>query len=145
MNNFSIIIPIFNEEENINKLVQEIYLSLNNYKNFELILVDDCSTDNSQKIIIDLKKNYDIVFVKNEKNYGQSYSIRAGALKATNNVIITLDADGQNNPSDIPKILDIYNSDVNFFLVGGIRKNRKDSIIKIISSKLANKFRNFIC
>ena len=102
-----------------------------------MILVDDCSTDNSQKIIIDLKKNYDIVFVKNEKNYGQSYSIRAGALKATNNVIITLDADGQNNPSDIPKILDIYNSDVNFFLVGGIRKNRKDSIIKIISSKIS--------
>ena len=141
---FSIVIPIFNEAENIKKLIDEIYNSLKDYHNFEIILVNDASTDNTIEIINELKKLYNFILLNNKINEGQSYSITKGIKKSKNEIIITLDGDGQNNPKDIPNLLEYYLKNKNISLVGGIRKKRIDSFVKIISSKLANKVRSRI-
>jgi len=141
MNNFSIIIPVFNEEKNIVDLIDEINLSLNDYyKLFEIIIVNDCSTDDTYKLLnLKTKKpNNNIKIINNEKNLGQSYSISNGIKNSNYEIIVTIDGDGQNDPKDILKLLKYYISHKDLFLVGGIRKKRKDKIIKILSSKLAN-------
>ena len=143
MLSFSIVIPIFNEAENIKDLTKEIFSNLHSHYNFELILVNDCSTDNTKEIISLLKKKYSFKIINNKTNLGQSYSLLNGIKNSTFNTIVTLDGDLQNNPSDIPKMLTFYYKS-NFKLVGGIRKKRKDKYIKIISSYLANLIRKTI-
>ncbi len=145
--NFSIVIPVFNEELNIALLVEEIKNALiDNKNNYEIILVNDASTDNSFSVIKKLsKQNSKIIkIVNNQKNLGQSFSLIEGIKKSLYETIITIDGDGQNNPIDLPKLIDKYFSNESVFLVGGIRSKRKDSIIKILSSKIANNIRNSI-
>ncbi len=142
--NFSIVIPVFNEELNIEVLIEEIFLSLQNNKyNFEVILVNDASTDSSLEVISNLQKKFPNILkvINNNQNSGQSYSITKGIKTALNDTIVTIDGDGQNNPKDIPVLLNKFFSDEFLFLVGGIRVKRKDNFIKIISSKIANSFR----
>ena len=145
--NFSIIIPLFNEKLNISDLVDEIFFNVKSLGfNFELILVNDASTDNTNEIInyllIKYKKN--IKAINNPINLGQSFSLIEGIKNSQYETIVTLDGDGQNNPKDIPILVNKYFSEKNIFLVGGIRKKRKDNKIKMISSKIANKVRAFI-
>ena len=142
-NNFSIIIPVYNELNNIEKLFNEIRFSLNNFDTYQIIFIDDGSTDDSQDILKDLENKKLIQLIKNKKNIGQSYSIYKGIKNAKYETIITLDGDGQNNPNDIPKLLKMYN-ETNNKLIGGIRINRKDNYIKKISSVIANNIRSFI-
>ena len=144
MTGFSIIVPIYNEKENIEKLIKEIFVSLKKYKRFELILVNDSSNDGSLILIERLKKKYPIFLINHTKNLGQSASIFTGLKKSNYDTIVTIDGDGQNNPNDIPFLLEKYFSNKNLYLVGGIRIKRKDSLIKILSSLIANKIRNFI-
>ncbi len=141
---FSIVIPLFNESQNIVKLIDQLYYSLKDYKNFEVTLVNDASTDNTNEIIKNLQNNYNLNVLNNKINRGQSYSIAKGIKESKNEIIITLDGDGQNNPLDIPYLLDYFLKNENISLVGGIRKKRKDSLIKIFSSKIANKIRSKI-
>tara|TARA_B100001057_G_C22797598_1_gene930268 strand:+ start:72 stop:755 length:684 start_codon:yes stop_codon:yes gene_type:complete len=140
---FSIVIPLYNEEKNIVNLLNEIDNLSDLYKNFEIILVDDCSNDNTLKVISSIEDNK-IKILRNTKNYGQSYSIDKGVSNSFNKIIVTLDGDGQNDPSDIPKLMDFYLSNNEIKLIGGIRKKRKDSFIKIVSSRLANFIRSRI-
>ena len=144
MSNFSIIIPIYNESENIEKLVEEIFFSLKENYIFELIIVDDGSKDNSVQVIKGLMNKHPIKLILHEKKLGQSQSILTGIKNSSSNIIVTIDGDGQNNPFDIPLLLNIYNSSKEIFLVGGIRKKRMDNIIKIFSSKIANSIRSFV-
>ena len=144
MPNFSIVIPLYNESTNIEKLVPEIFHSLTKYQKYELILINDGSNDNTLEVIEKIKKKYSLILINNETNKGQSYSIWNGIINSNYNTIVTIDGDGQNNPNDIPKLLEIYFSKKIFALVGGIRKKRKDSLLKIISSKIANKVRSLI-
>ena len=141
---FSLIIPVFNEGKNITNLVYEIYDSLKNHKDFEVILVNDYSNDNTLLEIDELKSNFPIKIINNKKNYGQSYSIKEGISKSKYDIIITIDGDGQNNPKDIPSLLKVYFNNNEIKLVGGIRNKRKDSNIKLISSKIANTIRSNI-
>ena len=142
---FSIVIPIFNEAENIEFLIEEIQKSLQKkYNKFDLILVNDGSSDDTVEVVNNLKKKYHIILLNNDINKGQSYSIHKGITESKNNIIVTLDGDGQNNPVDIPFLLDKYYSDDKIFLVGGIRQGRKDNYIKILSSLIANKIRSYI-
>lgn len=141
---FSIIIPIFNESQNIIKLIEEIYYYLHSMNDFEVIVVDDFSSDDSVKkinSIIKLYKNLKIII--NNKNMGQSFSIVEGVKNSRFDVIVTLDGDGQNNPKDILKLIKIY-FDYDYKLVSGIRLKRKDNYIKKISSLLANRIRSYI-
>ena len=141
--NFSIIIPIYNEEKNILLLLKEIKKALFKYE-YEIIIIDDASTDNSVYEINKLQKKYNIVLLINKINKGQSFSLHRGILKSQSDIIVTLDGDGQNNPKDIPLLVEKYSSDDKLFLVGGIRFERKDSLIKIISSRIANNVRSKI-
>ena len=141
---FSIVIPVFNEAQNIEALVDEIFNSLKDYNDFEVILVNDSSTDNTIDLVCALKKKFNILLINNPKNKGQSFSIHKGILESRNNTIVTIDGDGQNNPLDIPKLLEIYFSNEETSLVGGIRVKRRDNLIKVISSKIANKIRSKI-
>ncbi len=138
---FSIIIPVFNEEDNISKLIEEIKISLKTEHFYEIIIINDGSYDNTKKILNNINEDNLIIFNLN-KNYGQSYSLHYGINKAKYDNIVTIDGDLQNDPKDINKLLDIYFSNKNLKLVSGIRRNRKDTFIKIVSSKLANSIRS---
>ncbi len=139
---FSLIIPCFNEEKNIDKLLSEIKIYLSIYE-YEIIIIDDKSTDKS---LAKLESSYlsNLKIIKNPINMGQSFSIYAGVKEAITDTIITIDCDGQNNPEDIPKLYQIYKNSKNIDLVSGIRVKRKDNLIKKISSKIANYIRNII-
>jgi len=140
---FSIVIPVFNEARNIEKLLLEIEKSLINFTEYEIILVNDASIDDTVSVIkkINIKN---IKIINNLTNKGQSYSIFKGIKNSKNETIVTLDGDGQNDPADIPKLHNLYISNQEVKLVGGIRRNRKDSFIKRISSKIANYIRSKI-
>ena len=145
MTTISIVIPIYNEEKNINILVGEIMNIEDINKINDIILVDDNSLDNSKFVISQLeKKNRKIKSFFHNKNLGQSMAIYNGAKQTTSEVIVTLDADLQNNPKDINKLIELYFVDKKTKLVGGIRLHRKDSFTKKISSKFANALRKFI-
>ena len=141
---FSIVIPLYNESENILLLVKEIENTLRRYNNYEIVLINDASVDDTQVIINKLKINKNIKILKNSSNKGQSFSIYKGIKNSSNKIIVTLDGDGQNDPKDIPKLLELFLSNENIEMIGGIRLKRKDNIIKIISSKLANYVRSKI-
>ena len=142
MTNFSIIIPVYNEAKNIINLLIEIKNHLNDFQ-YEIVIVDDHSKDNTIEVI----NEYDdkiVKLIKHDVNLGQSQSILSGIKESKYNIIVTLDGDGQNNPKDISKLLDTYLRQKDIYLVGGIRRKRKDTIIKILSSKIANKIRSKI-
>ena len=147
MKKFSIIIPVYNESLNIISLINEILETLpeNEFK-FEIILVNDASTDNTENLINKLIKVYpkNIKLLNNKKNLGQSVSLMEGIKKSSYETIVTMDGDGQNHPKDVPVLLNKYFKEKDIYLVGGIRKKRKDNLIKIFSSKIANSIRKNI-
>ncbi|NGX43436.1 MAG: Undecaprenyl-phosphate 4-deoxy-4-formamido-L-arabinose transferase [Chlamydiae bacterium] len=141
---YSIIIPLKNEEGNIRELIDEVDPVMQSLaKPWELICIDDGSTDQTLPLLENLAKEKPylraIVF---SKNYGQSSAFDAGFQAAKGNFIITLDGDRQNDPADIPKLIEVSK---NYDLVCGIRKKRKDSFIKKITSLLANQVRSRFC
>ncbi len=143
--NISIVIPVYNEESNIKNIYQEITSRLNDYKYYELIFIEDGSNDNTYINLLELKKREkNLIIIKNESNFGQSYSIHKGIRESNFENIITIDGDGQNDPKDITMLIDLYFKNPNTKLIAGIRNKRRDNLIKIFSSKIANSFRNMI-
>ncbi len=139
----SIVIPVYNEEGSIIILYNKLNQVLENLnKNYEIIFIDDGSTDNSPEIINDLsQKNNHIAVIKFRRNYGQTAAFAAGFRYAAGDVVITMDADLQNDPADIPRLLDKMGE--GYDLVSGWRKNRKDKAFKRkIPSKIANRIIN---
>jgi dolichol-phosphate mannosyltransferase len=137
MKKLSVVIALLNEAENIPALLQQIAEALKGIDH-ELILVDDGSTDGSAAII---KKHLQphIKLVVLRKNYGQSAAMAAGIAAAQGQYIATMDADLQNDPSDIPAMLDKLVEE-NWELVAGIRKKRQDKLIgRKLPSLVANK------
>jgi glycosyltransferase involved in cell wall biosynthesis len=134
----SIVIPAFNEEENIDELYERLIRSLKDLK-FEIILVDDGSTDRTWEKICDLsKKDRRVKGIRFGRNFGQTPALSAGIEMAEGDIIITLDADLQNHPEDIPKLLkEIEDCDV----VSGWRKERKEPFFK---RRLPSMIANFI-
>jgi len=145
MDKFSLIIPVFNEEENVKILYNEICVSLKKIKNYEIVFVNDFSTDSTLNNLREIEKSStNLKVLNNKENLGQSFSIINGIKIAKSNVIITLDGDCQNDPNDIINLYEKFISDSNLKLVAGIRIKRQDNLIKIISSIIANKIRSFI-
>lgn len=144
MRTISIIIPIFNEKDNLEKLLQEINDSIKNlsFKN-EIIAINDGSTDDSDKILKKLSTKYSNLKIINfSRNFGQTAALSAGFDHAKGDIIVPLDADLQNDPSDIEKL--INKIDEGYDVVSGWRKNRKDNPIKrTFLSKVANKLISF--
>ncbi|SHJ27364.1 glycosyltransferase family 2 protein [Pseudozobellia thermophila] len=131
----SIVVPLYNEADNVALLTQKIHESLVGY-NYQIIYVDDFSTDGTRQIVNRLADDK-VHLISLKKNYGQSLALAAGIDYAEGEFIITMDGDLQNDPSDIPKMLE-YAVGGEYDLVTGIRQKRKDSLVKKIPSKIAN-------
>ena len=131
----SIVIPVFNEEDTIKPLIVSIQKELSIYS-YELIFIDDYSSDSSCEIIrteANLHTNL-IVF---EHHKGQSSALAAGIQRARGHYIVTMDGDLQNDPSDIPKMLELIQKE-DWDMVIGFRQNRQDPFLKTMPSKIAN-------
>ena len=136
----SVVIPLLNEKDSLNELYDWIAKVMqSNRFSYEIIFIDDGSTDDSWDVITSLSlKDKNVKGIKFLKNFGKSQALHAGFEKAKGNVVITMDADLQDNPDEIP---DLYNMIVNedFDLVSGWKKKRYDSIVsKNLPSKLFN-------
>lgn len=137
----SVVIPAYNEEENIPILYDKLKKVLGSLgEDYEIIFIDDGSTDRTPEILKDLaQKDKKIKVIRFRRNYGQTAAIYAGFEHANGEVIITMDADLQNDPEDIPKLLDKMRE--GYDIVSGWRKNRKDPFL---SRKLPSKIANWI-
>lgn len=141
MSKLSVVVPVFNEEGNVEKLHKEICdVCINNGYDFEVIFVDDGSSDRSYEICKTLRP---LKLIRMRKNFGQTAAMDAGIKAATGDYIITLDGDGQNDPADIPNLID--HLEVNDLdVVSGWRKNRKDTFFKRFVSRGANFLRGIL-
>jgi glycosyltransferase involved in cell wall biosynthesis len=141
MKKISFVIPVFNEEENIEPLFREIQPVADGLGcDWEVLFVDDGSNDRSLPIMTDLAAREPRVrYLAFSRNLGQSAALYAGFQHATGEIIITLDADLQNDPADIPRLLSHFGE---FQLVNGWRKNRQDTLAKKIASRIGNAVRN---
>ena len=142
----SVLIPVFNEEGNLKPLTEELLAALRSRMPFEIVFVDDCSSDNSMKVMRELQHgNPEIRLLRLAKRSGKSLALRLGAKACKAHWIITLDGDGQNDPADIRKFLkarDAASPDVKMF--AGWRIDRQDTTSKRWASRLANRMRNAI-
>ncbi|RXR20391.1 glycosyltransferase [Flavobacterium amnicola] len=136
----SIIIPLLNEHESLPELTSWISKVMNTHKfSYEVIFIDDGSTDNSWEIIQQLsKENGNLKGIRFLRNYGKSQALHAGFAKAEGDVVITMDADLQDSPDEIPELYNMITKG-NFDLVSGWKKKRYDSVVaKNLPSKLFN-------
>lgn len=137
--NLSIVIPLFNEEESLPELITLIELITSTMAiSYEVILVDDGSRDSSWSVIQSLSaKNSAIKGIQFRRNYGKSAALFSGFAKAEGEVVITMDADLQDNPNEIPELYRMINEE-GFDLVSGWKKQRFDPLSKTIPTKLYN-------
>lgn len=141
----SVVFPVFNEEENVPILLDEIARALEGKSwTYEMVAVDDGSADRSLEVLRGLQSKYPTLRVITlEKNSGQTAALDAGWRAARGRFIVSLDADLQNDPADIPKMmqeLERSGSD----MVIGVRVNRKDTWTRRMQSKIGNSVRNWI-
>ena len=131
----SIVIPCYNEELSINNLLIDIYDNFEDFKNYEIILVDDGSRISlKDKINSDLKKA-NLVVIRNEFNKGQTASIKIGIQHSRGSTIGLLDGDGQNPPSELKKMYEFYlQEDDNYDAIVSFREKRKDNLNKRITN-----------
>lgn len=135
----SVVIPIYNERENIAPLAEEIHAALKKRVPYEIIFVDDGSSDGSDR---ELKRIKGITAIFLRRNFGQSTALAAGIDHAKGDIIVTLDGDRQNDPKDIPLLLDKI--DEGYDIVSGWRHRRKDPLFKRIFSNMARAWRNLL-
>lgn len=131
----SVVIPVYNEEGNISLLTKAIENGLEGHR-LEIIYVDDFSTDRTRLEIKEMN-HPDVVLIELKRNYGQSSALAAGIAYAKGDYIITMDGDMQNDPSDIPMMLELAIKE-DWDLVTGIRQKRKDNFVRTLPSKIAN-------
>jgi len=140
----SVIVPAFNEAENVGKLAEEIHAAISHIP-YEMIFIDDCSTDETGPTLQALKGQFPALrALAHRANAGQSRGIRTGVMAARGAVIATLDSDGQNDPADIPalyKQLTRPDAAETLAMVGGRRAKRQDSRAKKVGSRIGNGIR----
>ena len=137
----SIVIPVFNERDNLEPLLREIAASLSGLEvSYEVLMIDDGSTDGSDEALRRLRDVYPALrVVRFARNAGQTAAMDAGFRRARGDVIVTLDADLQNDPVDIPRLLrELAGWDA----IVGVRQVRRDSFVRRVSSRVANYVRN---
>ena len=143
----SVVIPIYNEEGNIINLIDELIPIVDKIGG-EIIIVDDNSNDASRDLILKKKNNVniEILLLQHAKQYGQSAGLLTGIKAAKNDLIVTLDGDGQNDPKDITSMIKVWedNNENSYLLVIGHRQNRQDNWSRRYASLMAKRFRKFI-
>ncbi len=134
----SVVIPVYNEESNLGSLIDRCMNVLWNCGvTFELLLVDDGSGDRSAQMIGNAAEHYDeVVGVLLNRNYGQHAAIMAGFEHCRGEIVVTLDADLQNPPEEIPRLVEMINKGHD--VVGSVRRNRKDSFFRRLASSAVN-------
>lgn len=142
----SVVVPVLNEAENIRPLVAEIRAALDGKLDYEIIYVDDGSTDASPEILAELRaEGPNFRVLRHQQRCGQSAGVRSGVKAARGQWIATLDGDGQNDPADIPAMWDRAQAEIASnpkpVLIAGWRVKRQDVLSKKIASRLANKLR----
>ena len=142
----SVVIPVRNEAENVAALLSELATHLKECGSFEIIYVNDGSTDNTESELTRLMQDRPwLRQIKHQASCGQSAAVRTGVRHAHASIIVTLDGDGQNDPAFIPKLLDALRAGApRIGLVAGQRVGRKATAFKKLQSRIANITRNLI-
>lgn len=135
----SVVVPLYNEEESLPELCEWIDRVVREFgKSYEILLIDDGSTDTSWSVIETLSARFDTVkAVRFRRNYGKAAGLHVGFTHATGNVVITMDADLQDSPDEIPELYRMITED-GYDLVSGWKKKRYDPITKTVPTKLYN-------
>ena len=134
----AVVIPVYNEEENLPVLMRRLMPVMQGLnKSFEIVLIDDGSHDNSLEILKGFTKDAHVKVVELTRNYGQHAAIMAGFSVIEADIVVTMDADLQNPPEEIPKLVNVM-EEGGYDVVGSIRKGRKDSFLRILPSKAIN-------
>jgi glycosyltransferase involved in cell wall biosynthesis len=135
---FSVVVPLYNEEESLEELHRRLTLVMQPLsENFEIIFVDDGSTDNSFSVLKILhEKDSRVKVIQFRKNFGKASALSAGFKKAQGNIIITIDADLQDLPEEIPTLL--KKIEAGFELVSGWKVKRKDPVVRKVASRVFN-------
>lgn len=147
MTNLSIVIPARNEAENIVALVEGIDAALRDHAPFEIIVVDDGSTDNSVAVLNARAQTMPhLRIIRHDRSGGQSAGVHSGVLAARAPIICTLDGDGQNPPEELPKLVAPLLADQTGLigLVAGQRVGRQDTLSKKLASRFANGLRSWV-
>ncbi|WP_221932935.1 glycosyltransferase family 2 protein [Thalassotalea sp. PS06] len=141
----SVVVPAKNEQDNIEPLIREINQALSGNYEYEIIYVDDGSEDETLQRLLQMQKSQDnLHIVRHKSSVGQSTAVFNGVKHSNGSLIATLDADGQNDPADLPKLIEIAMAQPQYshFCIAGYRKNRVgDNSWKRWQSKIANKIR----
>lgn len=133
----SIVIPLFNEEQSLRELYEKIRNALSRNQKYEIIFVDDGSTDNSIRILHDLRhRDKRVKIIRFRRNFGKSAALSVGFSHAKGDIIITMDADLQDDPNEIPNLINEIKRGTD--LVSGWKKKRRDPITKTIPSRFFN-------
>jgi dolichol-phosphate mannosyltransferase len=143
---FSLIVPIYNEQENVQNLLDEVAAVLLPHGPFEALLVDDGSKDSSRALMQQWKERHSAHWLRIvclAKNCGQSAAVMAGVEQARARFVATMDGDMQNDPRDIPTMLQQAESGAADAVVG-VRRKRKDTFVRRVSSKIGNGVRNWV-
>ncbi|MGY6275341.1 glycosyltransferase family 2 protein [Methylomonas sp. MgM2] len=143
----SVVVPVHNETGNVDSLIAEIDRALDTQESYEMIFVDDGSTDDTLQKLRHAMQNYpQLRVLQHQKSCGQSRAIHSGVATARHDWVATLDGDGQNDPADILKLVDAlseHNSD-QLWMLAGFRHKRNDTGWRRFSSKFANTVRRAI-
>lgn len=142
---YSVVVPAHNEEENVRPLYEAVKPVMDGLDgDWELIVVDDGSTDNTAGELEKVgREDPRVKFIQFRRQFGQTAGWSAGFSHAKGDIVIVLDADLQNDPRDIPKLIDKLHAD-NLDVVSGWRQKRKDDRIIMLGSKIGNKFRRWV-
>ena len=143
----SIVVPVYNEADNINSLIAEIVTAMSQAEAYEIIYVDDGSNDDTETVLkLALQNIKALRVIRHRQSCGQSAAIYTGVKAASYPYVATLDGDGQNDPADIPRLYGVLiqqrESSGNLWMVAGWRNKRHDSAWRLFSSKLANAVRS---
>lgn len=141
----SIVIPVFNEADNIGVLVSEILGVAASFPLREIVVVDDASVDGTTAVLDKIKKSeVRLRVVTHTERRGQSTAIHSGIQAARGDLIVTMDGDGQNDPADIIKLYEEYKKHAPATMVAGQRLKRQDNRLRLLSSRVANAVRSWI-
>jgi len=143
----SIVVPVYNEADNISALIAEIVTAMNQAVAYEIIYVDDGSNDDTAAVLKQTQQNIKALrVIRHQQSCGQSAAIYTGVKAANYPCIATLDGDGQNDPADIPRLYQLLMQQRgisgNLWMLAGWRNKRHDSAWRLFSSKLANVVRS---
>jgi glycosyltransferase involved in cell wall biosynthesis len=141
----SIVLPCFNEREAVAPLAAELHAVLRKLdREFEILFVDDCSNDGTRRALAELERRYpELRVVEHVRNAGESAAQATGFRSARGEVVVTMDSDGQNDPADVPRLLEALERS-GCDCVSGVRVVREDDWVRRVSSRVANRVRTWL-